>query len=88
MKKLIVLLVLLVSAAQAQVGIGTETPNDAAILDITSTSKGLLLPRLTTAQRNAIVNPVAGLVIYNTTTNCINTYTKLNLFPFGHLLGH
>ena len=62
-------------AAQAQttptgsVGIGTTTPNASAALDISSTNKGLLLPRLTLAQRTALTNsptapPVAGLVIY------------------------
>lgn len=74
MKKLVLSLLLLVSAANAQVGIGTETPNDAAVLDVTSTNKGFLPPRLTTTQRNAITNPVAGLVIYNTTTNCLNIF--------------
>jgi hypothetical protein len=52
---------------QAQVGIGTQTPNNAAALDITSTSKGLLPPRMTETQRNAIA-AVEGVMIYNTTT--------------------
>lgn len=46
------------------VGIGTTTPNSSAALDIQSTDKGVLVPRLTTAQRNAIVTPAAGLMIY------------------------
>ena len=50
-----------VSNAQ-NVGIGTSTPN--AALEIKSTSNGFLPPRLTIAQRDAITNPVAGLVIY------------------------
>ncbi|MEP6676482.1 MAG: tail fiber domain-containing protein [Ferruginibacter sp.] len=41
-------------------------PNASAILDIASTSKGLLIPRMTAAQRTAIVNPVAGLQVYQT----------------------
>ena len=53
--------------------IGTTTPNASAILDVSSTTKGLLLPRMTTVQRNAIVSPADGLIIYNTTTNTINT---------------
>lgn len=47
-----------------QQGIGTETPNASAALDISSTTQGFLLPRLTYAQENAISNPVAGLVIW------------------------
>jgi hypothetical protein len=54
------------------VGIGTETPHAAAKLDITSTTQGLLLPRLNSTQRDAISSPPAGLVIYNTTTGKIN----------------
>jgi hypothetical protein len=53
----------------SQVGIGTTTPHASAELDVTSTSKGFLLPRMTTAQRDLISSPAAGLVIYNTTTS-------------------
>ena len=69
--------------AQAQTGgvrIGTAgTPDPSAALDISSTNKGLLIPRLTLAQRDAmgtggIAAPVAGLTIYNTTTNKLNTW--------------
>ena len=74
-KKLIIAALLLVSMGSfAQVGIGTTTPNASAMLDVQSTTKGLLLPRLTTTQRDAIATPAAGLQIYNTTTNCINFY--------------
>lgn len=61
------------TAAQ-NVGIGTSTPNAAAQLDITSTTKGLLLPRLTQTQRDAITTPVVGLIIYNTSTNSFQYY--------------
>lgn len=50
----------------AQVGIGTTTPNASAALDITSTKSGLLIPRMTLAQRNAIASPANGLLIYQT----------------------
>ena len=56
------------------VGIGTTSPSASAALEILSTSKGLLLPRLTTIQRNSIAQPPAGLVIYNTTTNTVQGY--------------
>jgi hypothetical protein len=47
------------------VGIGTTVPNSSAILDVNSTTKGLLVPRMTTAQRTAIAG-VAGLLVYDT----------------------
>lgn len=50
----------------AQIAIGTLTPSGSAQLEITSTNKGLLLPRLTEAQRNAIPSPAAGLTIWCT----------------------
>ncbi len=52
-----------------KVGIGTTLPNLSALLDITSTSKGLLIPRMTATQRVAIINPAAGLMVYETTSN-------------------
>ncbi|MGI4869561.1 MAG: glycine-rich protein [Janthinobacterium lividum] len=64
-------------AAQAQtggVGIGTTTPDASAALDISSTSKGLLPPRLTPAQRDAIASPAVGLTIYNTVSGKLNTW--------------
>ncbi len=72
MKKLIFVLpifVLLQMCLYAQVGIGTATPDASAKVDITSTTQGLLPPRMTTAQRDAISSPATGLVIFNTTTN-------------------
>src|SRR5215204_2980149 len=50
------------------VGINTDgtTPHSSAILDIKSTSKGFLIPRMTQAQRNAIVGAANGLLIYQT----------------------
>jgi len=65
----IVLFVLLFSASaiQAQVGIGTTNPNASSALDITSTTQGLLLPRMTTAQRNMLRATAANsLMVYDT----------------------
>ncbi len=56
------------------VGIGTNTPNVSALLDVTSTTKGFLVPRMTSAQRIAIATPAAGLMVYETTTNSIWIY--------------
>lgn len=56
------------------VGIGTASPDAVALLEVTSTTKGFLPPRMTTAQRDAISSPPAGLMIYDTTTNKLNFY--------------
>ncbi|MBG8556452.1 hypothetical protein I5L79_23095 [Hymenobacter sp. BT594] len=74
-------LLLTVPAALAQtggaVGIGTTTPDPSAVLDVSSSSKGLLPPRLTTAQRDGIASPALGLTIYNITTSALNTWDGL-----------
>ena len=62
--KLTVLFCLLSIISFSQVGIGTNTPNSSAVLDLTSTTKGFLPPRITAAQRNTISSPVAGLLIW------------------------
>ena len=66
MKKLFTLLaaVLFTATTYAQVGINTETPDASAALDITSTTGGLLVPRMTETQRDAISSPATGLMIY------------------------
>jgi uncharacterized protein (TIGR02145 family) len=53
------------------VGVGTTSPVASAKLEIASTTQGFLPPRMTTAQRDAIVSPATGLVIFNTTTNSL-----------------
>jgi hypothetical protein len=62
------LLIFSLSIASAQVAINTDgsIPDNSAMLDVKSTTKGILLPRMTQVQRNAILNPVAGLLIYQT----------------------
>lgn len=63
----------------SQVTIGSNNPPDAsAVLDVQSSTGGILYPRLTTAQRNAIVNPAIGLSIYNTTTACVQVYFPMS----------
>jgi len=56
------------------IGIGTATPNASAQLDISSTTKGMLIPRMTEAEKNAISGPVQGLMIFNITTNSFQYY--------------
>lgn len=50
----------------SQVGIGTAVPNTSSMLDISSTTKGMLVPRMTAAQKLAIASPANGLLIYQT----------------------
>lgn len=82
MKKglLLILFSFTVLSSMAQVGIGTLTPNPSAVLDISSSDKAVLFPRLTTAQRNAIVNPVAGMMVFNTDSACIEIFRGVNWF--------
>ncbi|PAM94091.1 hypothetical protein B4N84_13490 [Flavobacterium sp. IR1] len=61
-------------SVQSQMGIGIPNPHTSAILELSSKEKGLLLPRLTDAERNAIKQPALGLVIFNTEKNCIEIY--------------
>jgi len=70
MKQFLTLLltVLLTTATYAQVGVGTTTPDASSALDIASTTKGLLIPRMTETQRDAISSPATGLMVYQTTT--------------------
>ena len=60
-------------SAQNNVGIGTNSPNAAAILDLTATTQGLLLPRLNPA---SITSPLNGLVVFNSATNQFQVYTS------------
>jgi hypothetical protein len=75
--------VLAMSINGQSVGIGIETPSASAILDVTSTTKGFLPPRMTNAQMVAIATPASGLVVYDTTNNklcCYDGTSWQNLF--------
>jgi hypothetical protein len=73
----------------AQTGIGTTTPNASAKLEIASTDKGLLIPRMTSTQRGNIASPANGLLIYqtdgvvgfyvNTGTAASPAWTRINM---------
>ena len=76
MKKIKIVLVLIVGFSfmntfklKAQVGIGTNTPDPSALLEISSTNRGLLTPRMTAAQRSSIANPATGLMVFQTDGN-------------------
>ncbi len=70
MKKLLIAACLLATftATQGQIGWGTTTPNTSAALDISSTTKGVLLPRMSTSVRTGITG-VNGLLVFDTDTN-------------------
>ena len=55
--------------SSGNIGVGTGTPDASAELDISSTTRGFLSPRMTAAQRDAIAAPATGLQIYNTDSN-------------------
>ncbi len=60
--------------ASGAVSIGTDTPVSTALLQMDSTTRGLLMPRMTTVERDAISSPATGLEIYNTTNNDLEFY--------------
>ena len=62
-----------ISQVKIEVG-GTTIPDNSAMLDISSSSKGLLTPRMTTDERNLISLPATGLLIYNTDDAGFNVY--------------
>jgi len=57
----------------SRVGIGTSSPNASSILDLTSTTGALLLPRMTTAQKN-LLTPTNGMLVYDSTLNKFQGY--------------
>lgn len=67
------------------VGIGTNNPDESSILDIESDGKGILLPRLNDSQRDAIISPKEGLLIFNTTTKNFNVFRNGNWFEWEAL---
>jgi hypothetical protein len=67
---------LLTFLGHAQIGIGTVTPNASSVLDITSTTKGMLAPRMTTVQRNAIASPADALLVYDTDVKSFYYYNS------------
>jgi hypothetical protein len=90
MKKAIIILAFLsfIFTSRAQnVGIGTTTPAASALLDVSSTAKGFLPPRMDSTQRNAIVTPDAGLTIYNTTLKAFQVYNGTAWYSTVHFIG-
>jgi hypothetical protein len=76
-----------VTITGGKVGIGIATPDVSASLDITSTTKGLLPPRMDDTARDAIASPASGLVIYNTTSNTVEFYNGSTWAAVGSGVG-
>ncbi|WP_276878246.1 hypothetical protein [Chryseobacterium joostei] len=71
MNKIITLMMAMASITHyAQVGINTTSPDQSAALDVTSTSKGLLLPRI--SNLSSVTNPATGLIIFDANKKCIS----------------
>ncbi|CAN1501695.1 Ice-binding protein [Flavobacteriaceae bacterium] len=71
---IILLFIIISGSTNAQIGLGTNTPDVSSVLDIVSTDKGLLSPRMTKTERDEIQNPATGLLIYNTSSSRFNYY--------------
>lgn len=84
MKKIVTSLVIFLIAQHmnaqiGRVGIGTTTPHESTVLDIVSQTAGVTVPKLTTLQRDAINNPINGLIIMNLDEDCLQIYkTSVN----------
>ncbi|MBD3582548.1 hypothetical protein [Flavobacterium selenitireducens] len=76
MSRFFLLSVLVASSVSAQVGIGTTNPSASAILQLESTNKTFVPPRMTNAQMLAIVSPINGSMIFNTTHNAMFVRTS------------
>lgn len=80
MQKNIIILFLILSYSlcfsQNNVGIGTSNPDPSSILDLSSNSKGVLIPRLSTAQRLMISNPANGLLVFDVDLDCFYYYSS------------
>jgi hypothetical protein len=78
MKNFLLLFLILPIFGYSQVGIGTTTPDLTAMLDVTSTTKGVLTPRLTSAQRLAIGSPAQSLLVYDTDASLYYYFSSSN----------
>ena len=84
-----IFMILITAKVSAQVGIGTLTPDASSMLDISSTTQGMLTPRMTTVQKNAIASPANGLMVYDTTLKGFYYYegTTSLWMPMNNVLG-
>lgn len=75
-------------AQQEGLGVGTKTPHPAAMLEVASTNKGLLPPRMTKAQQDAIANPAAGLMVWCTDCGSSGEMRVFNGLSWSNLIGY
>ena len=72
--QLVIVFCMITSLSFAQIGIGTISPDASSVLDMTSTTQGVLIPRMTTTQRVAITTPALGLQVYDTDSKSVWSY--------------
>lgn len=85
---LVLLLILQSCFVVGQTGIGTKKPDESSVLDIDSKTKGLLIPRLSSNERDLIKNPANALIIFNTTLMSIQINVGTKLTPNWVLVGN
>ena len=85
---LFLIFIFVLTPSYGQVGIGTTTPDMSSILHVFSKDKGVLFPRLTNIQRDAITNPAQGLTIYNLDESCLQVNTGFPNNPFWSCVGN
>lgn len=76
-----IIIVLIFNISTAQVGINTDTPDPSAALDISSTTQGMLPPRMSQSQIGLITLPAAGLTVFNTDLDCLTVNYGTPLIP-------
>jgi hypothetical protein len=74
---LLILVIVFPSFAQVSISSDENPPDPSAMLDVRSTFGGVLMPRMTTAERDAIVAPADALMIFNITTRCFESYNAM-----------
>jgi hypothetical protein len=84
---ILLITIIKVSTGHAQVLIGIANPHPSAVLDLTAANKGLLIPRLTTQQREAVVSPATGLIVFDTNLNGFQYFDSSAWQPVGSTTG-
>jgi uncharacterized protein (TIGR02145 family) len=88
----VIIALIITYSLEAQVSVSSDgsPPDPSAMLDVKSTSKGVLIPRMTTDQRDAITNPAVSLLIFNITTQCYEGYSTQDMqwYSFGCIVSY
>lgn len=72
---------------EGTVGIGTANPNSMAILDLSGSNKGFILPRMTSAERAAVVNPPDGMLVFDMDLNQVYSFNHTQWFGMSTSTG-